>query len=468
MNHSQHGQDVADGEFFFTEATEPILVRRGDPLGFRAAADNFADMLAPGLSNRTYDARWLSLLSWILVHVSEARKERGFDDSGDGLDQRRDIYRWIRPLELMWISRAVTTFSDNRRALGRRQLPGRTAVASYVDLDEREARWGLTPEQYERYRFAGPHGAYRGILGELDGLTIGGDGHRPGRRAERLARFVDQWFPVRHPARGKGPRPAPEVYWRKAWPGWNRQLKENEGWLPQRWSSGNGLRAREIELLAPPVFDLGNRAKRRRLVAELAAAASAGSHQKLVRALVTTLSPHLEAEERPRLSPLPAFSALADAGVDAMVEAWEALRPPNPPSSTTAEVAELHDCRAALEALQETACLWRSAKGEKNRPTLTSVAALADRVGRPRLAPLQVLRALLEHHAEHGGGRRWFKSTAARISSDVPTAGEGARPYRFRLWSLGRLAVQLNVAQDMPKALRNDVDQGDEEDGEKS
>lgn len=54
-------------EFFLTAPTERILVQRGDPLGLRAAADSFADILAPGLTNRTYDARWLSILSWIMV-----------------------------------------------------------------------------------------------------------------------------------------------------------------------------------------------------------------------------------------------------------------------------------------------------------------------------------------------------------------------------------------------------------------
>ena len=84
---------MSDTEYFLTEATEPIYVRRGDPLGFRPAADAFADLLAPGLSNRTYDARWLTILSWILVRVAETRKGLGFDDDELDLEQRREIYR---------------------------------------------------------------------------------------------------------------------------------------------------------------------------------------------------------------------------------------------------------------------------------------------------------------------------------------------------------------------------------------
>jgi hypothetical protein len=52
--------------WYLTQPWDPVSIRRGDPLGFRAASDYFADLLAPGLSNSTSDARWISLLSWCL------------------------------------------------------------------------------------------------------------------------------------------------------------------------------------------------------------------------------------------------------------------------------------------------------------------------------------------------------------------------------------------------------------------
>lgn len=58
--------DETDGYWFLTAPHEPVLVRRGDPLGFRMAADYFADLLVPDLSNRSVDARWFTLLSWAL------------------------------------------------------------------------------------------------------------------------------------------------------------------------------------------------------------------------------------------------------------------------------------------------------------------------------------------------------------------------------------------------------------------
>ena len=45
--------------WYFTAPWTPVAIRRGDALGFRASAEYFADLLAPGLSNATSDARWI-------------------------------------------------------------------------------------------------------------------------------------------------------------------------------------------------------------------------------------------------------------------------------------------------------------------------------------------------------------------------------------------------------------------------
>lgn len=57
---------MQDG-WYFTAPWDPVLIRRGDALGLRAGADYFAELLAPGLSNASSDARWISLLSWCLM-----------------------------------------------------------------------------------------------------------------------------------------------------------------------------------------------------------------------------------------------------------------------------------------------------------------------------------------------------------------------------------------------------------------
>lgn len=84
----------------FTAPWEPLSVRRGDALGFRPIADRYADLLAPGLSTATVDARWIALLSWCLrwSHVVWRRAERERDLSTRTAQRAR--YAWLRPLEL--------------------------------------------------------------------------------------------------------------------------------------------------------------------------------------------------------------------------------------------------------------------------------------------------------------------------------------------------------------------------------
>ncbi len=50
--------------WYLTAPWSPMPERRGDALGFRAGADYFADLIAPGISNGTSDGRWVTLLSW--------------------------------------------------------------------------------------------------------------------------------------------------------------------------------------------------------------------------------------------------------------------------------------------------------------------------------------------------------------------------------------------------------------------
>jgi len=64
-------------DWFFSAPYEAPMVRRGDPLGLRLAAARYADALAPGLSNRTLDARWLTISAWMLVLANDVWRRRG-------------------------------------------------------------------------------------------------------------------------------------------------------------------------------------------------------------------------------------------------------------------------------------------------------------------------------------------------------------------------------------------------------
>src|ERR1700733_9105027 len=109
-----HGETLVQAEaetdfeprHLFTAPWEPVVVRRGDALGLRALADQFADALAPDLSNRVRDGRWATILAWSLARSQEVFHASGGRSVGSRA-QQRERYAWLRPLELMWVARTI-------------------------------------------------------------------------------------------------------------------------------------------------------------------------------------------------------------------------------------------------------------------------------------------------------------------------------------------------------------------------
>src|SRR5688572_13730452 len=111
-------------EWFYTAPVEDNAVRRGDPLGMRAVAEDMAEVLAPGLSNRTMDGRWFSIICWALQQSYAAWWAlRAVEDDGHVVTREaaKEIYSWLRPLELLWLARTVKNTDDRGKG---RQLPG--------------------------------------------------------------------------------------------------------------------------------------------------------------------------------------------------------------------------------------------------------------------------------------------------------------------------------------------------------
>ena len=67
--------------------------------------------------------------------------------------------------------------------------------------------------------------------------------------------------------------------------------------------------------------------------------------------------------------------------------------------------------------------------------------------------PIECLRALLQHHEVYGGGLRWFVLRNGGVEPRTPPRAGSSR-YRFRLWSLCRLATQCGVLRNMPLCIR--------------
>ena len=51
-------------EWFYSAPIDAVAVRRGDNWGMRAIAEEMAEQLAPGLSNRTMGGRRISIICW--------------------------------------------------------------------------------------------------------------------------------------------------------------------------------------------------------------------------------------------------------------------------------------------------------------------------------------------------------------------------------------------------------------------
>jgi hypothetical protein len=437
----------APAGWYFTAPWDPIPVRRGDALGLRAGADYFADLLAPGLSNGTSDARWISILSWCLQWSHVAWRKAG----GSGLtrrDEQRSRYAWLRPIELLWVARTLAS----KQTTG--QLRGRRSVKRWLDrIEDGHAlpNFAMTPDQFRRYRQVGPYGAYRVALRKIPGLTEG-DGWTPAKTALALSSLVNASLP--RAARLKQERFENGTKW-GSWSGgdearywvergWEASRTALGGFLPTRNDAvRKRLQADERNLLEPAIFAAGSI---RRVAAQvLADAKTARSHAELCDALAgsTALATAIEPAS---LAPLPAFTRFADAAMHAMRGLWDAINHDETEQTPIVKtLAGSADLQARLERLRDAGRAWLNAPGRSTFPHEHLVTRLAEAMF-AAATPADQLRALSMHHNEHGGGRRWFREQGGKMVPLMADTGIVAANYRFRLRPLARLAAQCGVA----------------------
>jgi hypothetical protein len=431
--------------WYFTAPWDPVAIRRGDALGFRASADYFADLLAPGLSNATSDARWISLLSWCLKwsHVTWTKADGGDLSQRDG---QRARYAWLRPLELLWVDRALE-FGQ-----GTGQLRGRRSVKRWRDSGCEAPNFAMSPDQFRRYRQVGMYGAYRIVLRSMPGLTTG-DGWTPGKVGLELAQQVNESLPkiVRLEQKqfengtqwgswsgGKEAR-----YWIER--GWSASTSKTGGLLPTP-DSAVSKRLPELErrLLEPALFDPGSI---RRITVEILAggASAAKSHADLCDILANSelLATKLDPAS---IAPLPAFSRFADAAMHAMRGLWTDVN--NSQTRQAPAIEELaRSAESRLDMARKAGAVWLRAPGRNVFPhdgVVTKLAKAMQEVPNP----IGQLRALERHHREYGGGQRWFSVQGETIVPLVRDKNSiAASDYRFRLRTLGRLAAQCGIAK---------------------
>lgn len=421
------------------------MVRRGDALGFRAGADYFADLLAPGLSNATSDARWISLLSWCLTwsHVAWQKAGGGDLTTRDGQLAR---YAWLRPLELLWVARTL----ESGQTTG--QLRGRRSIERWRKAERKLPNFAMSSDQFRRYRQVGTYGAYRVVLRTVPGLTKG-DGWTPADTALKLATLVNESLPIAARLQeeyfengtkwGVWSRDRQAEFWAKqGWKTWASNAKS--GFLPTPDDKMAELLPKQERVLLEKVLFSADAT--RRVTAEvLAGVKGASSHAALCDVLADS-SALAKKIEPLSLAPLPAFSRFADASMHVMRGLWAKINHDNTKQAPTVESLARSECLCSrLEKAQKAGAAWLKMPDRNGFPQESVVTALANAMQAKK--SIDQLRALATHHHEHGGGRRWFREQAAKMTPLVADTGIAASDYRFRLRSLSRLAAQCGVAK---------------------
>lgn len=431
--------------WYFTAPWDPVPVRRGDALGFRVGADYFAEMLAPGISNNTFDARWISILSWCLKWSHVAWVNAGGGDLTRREDQRAR-YAWLRPLELLWVDRTL----ESGQATG--QLRGRRSIERWRKSGRQLPNFAMSHDQFRRYRQVGTYGAYRVVLRTIPGLTTG-DGWTPATKALELARLVNESLPrnvqLKQELFENGTRWASwsggkeAHYWAER--GWRSARAAVGGFLP---TADDALREQlggeERRLLETALFDADSV---RRITAEvLSRTQQAKTHAELCDALAdsSALSKRLKPGS---LASLPAFTRFADAAMHAMRGLWNEINHDNVRQAPAVKkLAGSADLQSRLDLLRGAGAAWLHAPERSVFPHGHVITSLAQSMWEAS-NPVAQLRALARHHHQHGGGQRWFREQAGKMVPLVADTGIAATDYRFRLRPLSLLAAQCGVAK---------------------
>ncbi len=437
-------------QVFYTAHWDPISVRRGDALGLRNITDEFAEKLTPKMNNATQDGRWLTILSWCLV-----RSQGLYDSPRAVAKDERELqqlrYAWLRPLELMWVARTLILSGADAKG---RTLAGQRAVKRWLE-NENINRFGMSPDQYNAYRQLGMYGGYRIAFRRWHGMTQNGDGWTPSVSAYTLARWLDAKL-----GKARPPWKLDEAkrskysssnlddsharWWLKNWKHFrNDGAKAQLYTLPRKRPVSNSRieKLAEHELLSPIVFGLDEDGKTRRHFAKLALNSKGQTHQAICDYIGETGG----AEGGIQL--LPHFTRMADAGIAAMEFVNNALN--GNPKISLAKLAEFPGAGIVADQLHDATHRWL----QNSKPTFRHQDA-ADRFARAFGLPTTkaIFESLILYHEQFGGGLRWF---ALRDGTIEPRSGKNTRVsrYRFRLWSLCRLATQCGIIKAIPTGL---------------
>jgi hypothetical protein len=323
-------------------------------------------------------------------------------------------------------------------------------------------RFGMTEDQFRSYRQTGMYGGYRLAFRKWPGLTLRGDGWTPGLKTTELAKWLAKTLGAAQPFQGAGDedslstrsaklnRGKEDRWWFQHWETFDHKAKNfDENTLPRRKTDNSVLP--EAHLLKPLIFGDDPQGKVRCAVAREVAKAKATSHAEICEHLARAFG------NSPTITLLPYFSRLADAGMAAMDLVAEALSKDS--RVALADIAVLPEAKPVCEELTAAAKDWRN-RAEMQLRHIETAHSFASAF--PSAKPMECLGSLLDYHERYGGGLRWFVLRNGRVEPRTPSR-TGSSGYRFRLWSLCRLAAQCGVLHNMPAALRANDDADDVE-----
>lgn len=442
---SRRAMTGSHSTWFLSAPDSVSQARRGDPLGLRNLNNEAADLLAPGLTNRTIDARWMSILSWALVHSDRAWKKAG----GAALrtaDERAMRYDWLRPLELLWVKRSMHLGGEDYQAL---QWPGYRSLCRW---DEARSDFGMTERQRKNHRQLGAYGAYRVLL-RTARFTCDGDGWTPDEHAKRLAKHVDEQLERDGalPGAGRTSDVDPATWWlQKGWHSWRAGASKSP-FLLSSSTPIKKLAAAERNVLADALFDDEARLR----CAEIVGASKARDYIALCEELATAV-PTKGGDAR--LRSLGRLAALSSAGVDLLRVTADAVAAGE---DKVVRLARRDNVVQALDAFVAASNGWASARYAKP----FAFACEADRLAgvakaRSRAA---LLNQFVDHHVHHASGVPWFDRNEDTLLLDGARSGLTAGGFGYRLHALSNLAFQCGVSDRVPPALSDMARQIDNE-----
>lgn len=436
--------------WFLTAPENPISRRRGDPLGLRNITDEMSNLLAPGLTNRTFDARWLSILSWSLVQSQAAWIKAGNSNLQTAEDRRRR-YEWLRPLELLWVKRSIHLGGSEYSAL---QWPGSQSLAKWDDC---KTNFGMTERQLRNHRQLGAYGAYRSLL-RTAGFTSNGDGWTPNAQAQALASIVDIELGKTGPGKRRNPKPKnPALWWLSTgWERWNKATRDNPIILTPKGSPIK-LLPDERKILKEALFKKGS--DRLRTAKVFILVRDSKTYVSLCKSLGDVLATN---GGDARVKALGNLASLTETGLGLLRALADSVIEGEGSLTVLADNANVEKYSIKFSKASEA---WlRVPKGLRNFTNCKEADTLAGISKGP--GGRELLGRFLDHHLSSGTGVRWLLREGDCVSAIGAESGTDAGTYGYRLHALARLAVQCGVIEkgEYPLALKavTDAEEDDE------